>query len=362
MLNPQESRIHQDLSTASDNPQTGERLNSKIWGDRDAFKALEPGKNPVEDTLDLPPLDLDVIDRQAHNADKGDRSPVWQGKGELPFTPGETTKESIEIDGEKRTFLLHVPESYDPNKPTHLIMAYHGITSTGAEMEERTGLSNRSESDNFIVAYMEGDPEGRHSWNNGQLAFSGLDDVKFTRETLAKISENLHIDKEHVYAVGFSQGESMVHRLANEPELKNTFKAIGVVGGWMTGREKIQSDPDNPDSDDLSVISIKSGADPTSPYDGKFHWGFANMKPESYEEDFYRRRNEVKEPAKESTFYNDEGKLIRSQFLSEDPGSGKKVMRVRIEDEGHIWPGTPETVHKENDATDMILKFFRSLD
>ncbi|HMO24596.1 MAG TPA: hypothetical protein PKC98_26835, partial [Candidatus Melainabacteria bacterium] len=55
MLNPQESRIHQDLSTASDNPQTGERLNSKIWGDRDAFKALEPGKNPVEDTLDLPP-------------------------------------------------------------------------------------------------------------------------------------------------------------------------------------------------------------------------------------------------------------------------------------------------------------------
>ncbi|HMO20430.1 MAG TPA: hypothetical protein PKC98_05620, partial [Candidatus Melainabacteria bacterium] len=96
----------------------------------------------------------------------------------------------------------------------------------------------------------------------------------------------------------------------------------------------IQSDPDNPDSDDLSVISIKSGADPTSPYDGKFHWGFANMKPESYEEDFYRRRNEVPEPAKESTFYNDEGKLIRSQFLSEDPGSGKKVMRVRIEDEG----------------------------
>ena len=104
MLHPQESPIHRDLSTSSDNPQAAERLNSKIWEDHDAFKALDPGKNSVEDLLGLPKLDLDITDRQ----DEG-KNPAWQGKGELPFTPGETTKESVEIDGEKRTFLLHGP-------------------------------------------------------------------------------------------------------------------------------------------------------------------------------------------------------------------------------------------------------------
>lgn len=314
---------------------------------------------PVLEIENSPPFEENPFDEYREEKEKIEPSKT------IDFKPGQTTRHTIEmeVDNEQRSFLLHVPENYDPKEKTPLILAYHGISSTGEQMESRTGFSDKAERDNFIVAYMEGDPSGkRHSWNNGQLAFSGLDDIKFTKDTIAKLSEHLNIDPGHTYAVGFSQGESMVHRLANSKELKGQFKAIGVVGGWMTGQEKTEENNENPDHDDLSVISIKSGADPTSPYEGKFHWGFANMKPESYEENFYRQRNEIKEPASANYRYNADNKLIASEFTSTDISSGAVVKRVRLEDEGHIWPGVKETKHKENNATDMILDFFKSLD
>ena len=56
-----------------------------------------------------------------------------------------------------RTFLLHVPSSYDGKTPIPLIIALHGKKQPPAEFENHTQLSNPKVNDGYaIVAYPEG--------------------------------------------------------------------------------------------------------------------------------------------------------------------------------------------------------------
>ena len=126
----------------------------------------------------------------------------------------------------------------------------------------------------------------------------------------------------------------------------------------MTGRESVNGDAANPNGDDLSIITIKSNDDPISPARGRFNYWFANMKPESYDENYYRQRNEIADPASRQVVRDAEGNVVRYESSSVDPESGARVTSVRLTDERHVWPGSDGTVHPENNATDMILDFF----
>ncbi|MEZ4491604.1 MAG: PHB depolymerase family esterase [Cyanobacteriota/Melainabacteria group bacterium] len=298
----------------------------------------------------------EVPDRTTETPPETDNTPPDQTSD---LKPGETTVRTMEINGQTREYRVHLPEGYDGSKDTPLLMVYHGVNSNAEEMEQRSQLSERADKEGFIVVYMDGNPDnGLHSWNNGQLAFSKADDIGFTRNVMDQMSSELKVDSSQVFAVGFSQGESMVHRLANDPSMAGKFAAIGVAGGWMTGRESVNGDAANPNGDDLSIITIKSNDDPISPARGRFNYWFANMKPESYDENYYRQRNEIADPASRQVVRDAEGNVVRYESSSVDPESGARVTSVRLTDERHVWPGSDGTVHPENNATDMILDFF----
>ncbi|MFC1642995.1 hypothetical protein ACFL5O_09990 [Myxococcota bacterium] len=61
------------------------------------------------------------------------------------------------------------------------------------------------------------------------LAAEGTDDVAFVRAMLEDLKKNYQVDAGRVYALGFSTGAAMVHRLASE--MSGELAAIGVVGG-----------------------------------------------------------------------------------------------------------------------------------
>lgn len=274
--------------------------------------------------------------------------------GESLLEPGETTRRTININGREREYLVHVPKNYQPGESTPLVLVYHGVNSDAATMQDVTQFSQKADQNNFIVVFMDGNDENRlHSWNNGQLAFSrDTDDIAFTRGVLDQVQSDLNVDRSEVFAVGFSQGESLVHRLANDPSMSGTFAAIGVVGGWMTGQENPQA------NGDLSVINIKSNDDPTVPAQGRFNWWFANMRPDSADETYYRNLDGITTPPDRQAVYDAQGNLLRVESTSVNEDTGNRVTSVRLEDEGHVWPGGPGTVHEENNATNMILDFF----
>jgi poly(3-hydroxybutyrate) depolymerase len=64
----------------------------------------------------------------------------------LSGTPSPGTKsESLESGGLDRTYLIHVPASYDTKKPVPLILVLHGATQSPAGAERMSKMSQKSE-------------------------------------------------------------------------------------------------------------------------------------------------------------------------------------------------------------------------
>ncbi|MEJ7731869.1 MAG: PHB depolymerase family esterase [Polyangiaceae bacterium] len=147
------------------------------------------------------------------------------------FAPGDHDQ-TIVFGGETRSYLLHVPASYDHAEQTPLVMNFHGYTSDPGGQAAFSGMSELADDKTFVVAY----PAGiGNSWNGGlccgQAASSMLDDTGFARAVVADIESKLCIDEKRVYSTGMSNGGYLTHR--NGCESADIFAAIAPVAGVL---------------------------------------------------------------------------------------------------------------------------------
>jgi len=146
---------------------------------------------------------------------------------------------SLDHDGLTRRYLVHVPRTFRPDRPTPVVVAFHG---GGGGMEHMAddanyGLVSKSESAGFVVVFPNGVsrlPSGMlATWNAGACCGSArdrnVDDVGFVRKMLADLAARLPVDPARVYATGMSNGAMMAYRLACE--LPAAFRAIAAVAG-----------------------------------------------------------------------------------------------------------------------------------
>lgn len=73
-----------------------------------------------------------------------------------------------------RWFVLHVPPSYEPSRPTPLVFDIHGYTSNSQDQRERTGMDVVADEEQFIVVYPDGlddaflsNGNDEKGWNSG---------------------------------------------------------------------------------------------------------------------------------------------------------------------------------------------------
>ena len=59
-------------------------------------------------------------------------------------------------DGTDRTYLIHIPSTYNINTPVPLIFSFHGGGKTSAEQEELSQFSNEDFNPNGIAVYPQG--------------------------------------------------------------------------------------------------------------------------------------------------------------------------------------------------------------
>lgn len=160
----------------------------------------------------------------------GDTQPS-AGCGQQPTFSGESTH-TINVGGENRTYIVRVPDAYDPDKPYRLYVASHplngtapGVASGGpGNQYEYYGLWSRDD-DNVIYL----SPQG-----NGNGWFSGAADENFIMAAIEKLEAEMCIDSSRIFAGGFSMGGAMSYALACRfPE---KFRAaIMHSGGAMSG-------------------------------------------------------------------------------------------------------------------------------
>lgn len=160
------------------------------------------------------------------------------------------------VDGQliERRVQVHAPDTLEPGRSYPVVFAFHGNGGTGDPFVQRyASWVNAGE---FIGVY----PDGiANSWNLGREA-SQADDVEFVEAIVAELSRRSEVDVDRLFAVGFSNGAGMVHRLAGQTDL---FRGIGAVATAL-----LEGDAPAPDSKSVRVIQVLGVEDPLIPYGG----------------------------------------------------------------------------------------------
>ena len=107
-----------------------------------------------------------------------------------------TTCQSLIVNGSRRTYLLHVPSTFQKNYGA-LVIALHGSGGNGLGMEIGTGFSRLADKDGFAVVY----PDGLFESNGGQTNWAYFfndftDDVGFFRQLIGALRSRVQPDPE----------------------------------------------------------------------------------------------------------------------------------------------------------------------
>ena len=149
------------------------------------------------------------------------------------------TNGTLVSSGQEREYLLHVPTSYDPAKPTPLVISLHGGAGWPAMQKETSRWNTLAESQGFIVVYPSGiSGRGPRAWHMNP---SGLaKDVRFISDLIDTLKAAYNIDSTRVYADGLSNGGGMAFVLSCT--LSDRIAAVGMVASaqllpfdWCTG-------------------------------------------------------------------------------------------------------------------------------
>lgn len=212
--------------------------------------------------------------------------PAASGSSGCGAAPPESGSHTLVHGGISRTYGLRLPAGYDPQRPSRLVLAFHGWGGDEGEfLNDATVVAESSRRGYVLVALRglgSGAPdEKNNSWTfrgsaSGVIADAGAtsaagangasgaglpicdaaltpdyrypschatarnscswtqcqdDDVQFVTALLERLEATLCIDKEHVFASGGSNGGMFTWELGQNPATAGKFRAIAPVIG-----------------------------------------------------------------------------------------------------------------------------------
>jgi polyhydroxybutyrate depolymerase len=270
----------------------------------------------------------------------------------------------VDVRGVERTYLLHLPPSYDSRKPAPLVLVFHGGRGSGKRVARMTGFSRLADEKGFIVVY----PDGLDGhWNDGRPrpGESPPDDVAFISTLIDRLGTLLAIDRKRVYATGISNGAIFAQRLGCE--LPDKIAAIAPVAGTLARDLAGKCRP----SQSVSVLMIHGTADAFVPYGGGEVRGDIGGRVLSVKETaaMWAQANGCVDAAPQEQMLapkSASGLPVRRETWGPCK-AGTDVVVYTVEGGGHTWPGAPAPramarvvgpTSQDFDATRVIWEFF----
>ncbi len=166
-----------------------------------------------------------------------------------------------------RPYDTNIPQSYDPSKPTPLVIMLHGYSATPFVEEAIYKLTPVSESRGFLYAMPEGLIDSMHHpyWNATDACCdmdgSHVDDVAYLNAVIDDMEARYNVDKKRVFFTGHSNGGFMSHRMACDaaPRIAAIVSLAGAV--WL---DPTKCQP----ADKVAVLEVHGDADLEVPYQG----------------------------------------------------------------------------------------------
>lgn len=273
--------------------------------------------------------------------------------GVLYLSSNYATDTMVTSKGERRRYILYVPEIYDPQVPTPLVISIHGYSDWPEHHAEMTGWNVLADEHGFLVVYPAGMKFPRRWRSSGATFDDPLHDVIFISELIDKLEGEYNIDQERIYANGLSNGAGMSFLLACE--MPDRIAAVGLVAGaYLLPWEACTP------ARAVPTVVFHGTADPIVPFEGgpseAFNVPFPNI-PEWV--DTLARQNGCM----------GETETVMSGQVREKRYTGctADVVYYEIEGGGHTWPGgeplpvwlTGET-SDEIEATRVIWAFYEA--
>ncbi len=277
----------------------------------------------------------------------------------VSFSVRNRTNGSIVSSGEKREYLLYVPKSYHPARPTPLVISMHGGGTWPGQQRNLSGWNRLAESHAFIVAY----PAGLRIHDSGPRAWrvmrrgSGLSrDVRFISDLIDDLERAYNIDPTRIYANGLSNGGGMAFVLSCT--LSDRIAAVGMVAAAQTLPWSWCED-----HRPVPMISFHGTADLMVPYEGGTTWVFPDGSFPDVSEWAARwagRNRCGPDPALSAVAAD----VTRRGYT--DCAGDATVVLFTIHGGGHTWPGgepLPEwfvgLTSRGVDATRQMWAFFQ---
>jgi polyhydroxybutyrate depolymerase len=271
-----------------------------------------------------------------------------QGCTSPSLTAGENQTVTIEHDGQQRQYLLYVPSSVDPEKPSPLILDWHGWIACAGTQRSLSNGDAIAYQRRTIVAFPEGLPDsgGLQVFNGGVCCIDLTDltpppdDVGFGRAIVADVASKICVDKQRVYSTGHSNGGSMSEY--NACQAADLYSAVAPVSALS----ELQTDcnPSRP----VSFISFNGTDDPLASYE---------MSQKSVAE-WVKRDGCTGEPERE---------MYNASYCDtwSNCDEGVVVKACTVTGMGHCWPGRPNEFIgcatgglTDIDANQMMYDFF----
>lgn len=240
-----------------------------------------------------------------------------------------TSVDRITVDhsGRRRTATLVSPRDSAGNRAPALLLVLHGFLQTGNSMRDftRQAFDNFAARGRAVVAYP--DAVGRE-WNGARKAVmlssraKTIDDVGFLRGLVDDIATRGEVDRQRIYALGYSLGGQMTIRLLHDsPDL---VAGAALIACNMPAPENLTAD--NQPAKPVPLLSIHGTADPLAPYQGgqvSFHGLFPKGQHLSAADTahYFATRNGIDTPP-------------TVQWLSRGNDSHKSVRRTAYEQAG----------------------------
>jgi len=233
-----------------------------------------------------------------------------------------------------REYILYLPENYDSNQETPVVINFHGFGGCASDYAEEVGefyeLHKLADEKNFIVVYPQAAyrPEKEDVyWEPGDNGSQNIyeNDVYFTEQLILGMFQTHNIDLTKIYACGYSNGGMMTYSLAcSRP---NLFAAIGIMSGTMLDENCVSGDA-------VPVIKFHGIEDGVLPYNGSIWY-----QSVSEVVNFWLDHNDIPESSLITSSLN-EGKIGRDEYVNENNSACVTLYTVFEEWDkpgDHVW-------------------------
>jgi len=180
-----------------------------------------------------------------------------------PVLPAGDTSVTLLVGSVSRSYVLHIPSTYDGKRAVPLIVDFHGIGGSGWSEWAASPYPAVTDPDGVVIAF----PDGLQGalgtgWNMGPCCVPNVDDLGFSRALVAQVKNTACIDPSRVYAVGVLTGSGMVYDLACQAA--DVFAGVAPAAFDLLKESVDDCHPSRP----ITVISFRGTADPRVPYAG----------------------------------------------------------------------------------------------